>query len=186
MKAMAKDFGGTKPPIVHVDASAAIGIAQRKGLGRVRHIDTQTLWVHEAVRNKRITLTKVDGPQHPADLMTKALGKEAMEHMMAKMGLVKAQGRSKVAPLLVKNDKGETQEFSVETEVDAVNEAGPRDKEDDMPKVKEVKLPRIQKALRRGGQCEQLRGANPGVARYSKPHQLPESVGQCCKKHCGC
>ena len=38
--AVAKDFGEVTRPIVHVDASAAIGIAQRKGIGRVRHLDT--------------------------------------------------------------------------------------------------------------------------------------------------
>ena len=55
------------------DASAAMGIAQRKGLGRVRHIDTQTLWVQEAVRGKRVGLEKVEGTKNPADLMTKAV-----------------------------------------------------------------------------------------------------------------
>ena len=42
LKAMAKDYGEEKLPILHADASAAIGIAQRKGLGRFRHIDTHT------------------------------------------------------------------------------------------------------------------------------------------------
>ena len=45
-KAMAADFGLQLSPFLHVDASAAIGIAQRKGLGRIRHLDTQSLWIH--------------------------------------------------------------------------------------------------------------------------------------------
>ena len=53
MCSMAKDFGVGLSAWLWVDASAAIGIARRKGLGQVRHVDTQSLWVQDAVREKK-------------------------------------------------------------------------------------------------------------------------------------
>ena len=44
-KAMAADFGGRMEVDVYVGASAAIGVLQRKGLGKLRHLDTQALWI---------------------------------------------------------------------------------------------------------------------------------------------
>ena len=82
LTAMATDYGEEKPPILHVDASAALGKAQRNGLGRVRRIDTQTLWVQDAVRERQVDLRTVDGSKNPADLMTKAFGKAPMEQLL--------------------------------------------------------------------------------------------------------
>ena len=63
--AMALDFGKVMVPWMYVDASAAIGIDQRKGLGKIRHLHTQSLWVQDAVREKRVFLDKVPGPTTP-------------------------------------------------------------------------------------------------------------------------
>ena len=45
LAAMIKDYGRIVEPHLKVDATAAIGIAQRKGLGKLRHLDTQSLWI---------------------------------------------------------------------------------------------------------------------------------------------
>ena len=58
---------------MYVDASAAIGICQRKGLGTVRHLDTQWLWIQDALRQKRLELNKVKGTENTSDAMTKFL-----------------------------------------------------------------------------------------------------------------
>eukprot|EP00973_Karenia_brevis_P063752 8862914-Karenia_brevis.AAC.1 len=42
-----KDFG-EETCRVYADASAALGIISRTGLGKVRHIDTAYLWIQEA------------------------------------------------------------------------------------------------------------------------------------------
>ena len=73
VKAMALDFGMHISPFLHVDASAAIGIAHRKGLGKVRHLDTQSLWIQDALLERRLQLHKVLGTSNPADMMTKVL-----------------------------------------------------------------------------------------------------------------
>ena len=84
MRSMAKDFGLSLEPCLQVDASAAIGITQRKGLGKVRHLDTQALWIQDAVRQRRVRLEKVLGTENPADLMTKHLDQKSIDKNLAK------------------------------------------------------------------------------------------------------
>ena len=47
--AMTGDFGDKAESFLHADASAAIGVANREGLGRIRHLDTQSLWLQQAL-----------------------------------------------------------------------------------------------------------------------------------------
>ena len=46
-----------------------MGICARSGLGKLRHVDTQTLWIQQAVRREDIELRKVRGDINPADLL---------------------------------------------------------------------------------------------------------------------
>ena len=89
-------------PYLHVDASAAIGIAQRKGLGKIRHLDTQSLWIQDALRERRLALHKVPGTCNPADMMTKALDAKQMLKLMAMLNLKVLSGRASAAPELTK------------------------------------------------------------------------------------
>ena len=60
------------PVRVWTDSSAALGIASRSGLGRLRHLEeTHTLWVQEKVRTGAILVRKVQGEVDPANLFTK-------------------------------------------------------------------------------------------------------------------
>ena len=49
LKAMTADYQTLFSPWMFVGATAAIGVAQRIGLGKVRHLETQSLWLQEAV-----------------------------------------------------------------------------------------------------------------------------------------
>ena len=102
MKAMAKDFGMSLDPYLNVDASAAIGIMQRKGLGKLRHLDTQSLWIQDAVRQRRVIVEKVEGTENPADLMTKHLDGPSMSDMLKRCGIQSRDGRAAIAPEVVK------------------------------------------------------------------------------------
>ena len=93
LAAMCEEYGHVVTPWIHVDASAAIGIAQRKGLGRVRHLSTQSLRIQDAVREKRITLEKVNGSENPADLFTKHVPADLIERHMQRVGLQPRDGR---------------------------------------------------------------------------------------------
>ena len=88
---------------VWTDSSAAMGICTRQGLGKLRHIDTQTPWIQEKVRTKQITLKKVLGDVNPADLLTKFLAsRDKLDQLIKLFGLVAMKGRAKSAPLLRK------------------------------------------------------------------------------------
>ena len=52
IQACAKDMGMILEGVVYADASAALGIVQRRGVGNVRHIRTQALWLQEAHATK--------------------------------------------------------------------------------------------------------------------------------------
>jgi len=97
------DLGVPLDVRVWTDSSAAMGICTRQGLGKLRHIDTQTLWIQEKVRTKQITLKKVLGDVNPADLLTKFLAsKDKLDQLIKLFGLVAMKGRAKSAPLLRK------------------------------------------------------------------------------------
>ena len=80
------------------DATAAIGIVSRLGLGKVRHLAVADLWVQQCIRSGKIACCKVPGPENASDAMTKALdGPLLWQHMHA-IGLRKLSGRAEAAP----------------------------------------------------------------------------------------
>ena len=78
-----RDYGISLRGQVFGDASAALGIISRKGLGRTRHIDTGLLWVQETAATKRLEFLKVLGVLNPADLMTKYLSRDELGALSA-------------------------------------------------------------------------------------------------------
>ena len=64
----------------------------------MRHLDTQSLWIQEALRARRVTLSKVAGTENPADVLTKIVDSPLLKKMMAKLGLVELEGRAGIAP----------------------------------------------------------------------------------------
>ena len=84
---MFRDFGREMSCHVLGDASAAIGIIRRLGLGKPRHIDTAMLWVQEKNAEKQIAYGKVAGESNMADFMAKALIRDKAEHMLDMMGM---------------------------------------------------------------------------------------------------
>eukprot|EP00971_Amphidinium_carterae_P332262 6466334-Amphidinium_carterae.1 len=53
-QAMLEDFGQPKKLVLRTDSTAAIGILQRRGLGRTRHIATRYLWLQQKVAQKAL------------------------------------------------------------------------------------------------------------------------------------
>ena len=99
-KAMLLDFGvDIKEPIdVMSDASAAIGIAQRRGMGKVRHIETNQLWLQERVATSSIKITKIGTHDNLADQLTKPVTEEKMKQHLEGTHQKLAQGRHPLAP----------------------------------------------------------------------------------------
>ena len=95
---MAKDIGMHMKLRIHSDATAAIGIARRRGLGKLRHLDVEDLWVQHKVRSKQVELVKVDGKVNPADIFTKYVEAPLLQKALISMGLNSETGRAKSAP----------------------------------------------------------------------------------------
>ena len=102
-QALLADLGITADLRVWTDSSAAMGIAGRQGLGKLRHLDTHTLWLQQAVRSKRLELKKVAGTSNPADLFTKhSLTREKVLELVQLFDCKFATGRAASAPALRK------------------------------------------------------------------------------------
>ena len=100
-QALLVDLGIKMPVRVWTDSSAAIGICSRQGLGKLRHLDTHTLWIQQAVRCGRIDLRKVPGLANPADLLTKhSLSRERLRDLVKLFGCEYRPGRASLAPML--------------------------------------------------------------------------------------
>ena len=112
IKALSEDLGrGYDGPIeVRTDASAAIGIANRIGVGKVRHIEVNQLWLQDKVHRKEIKITKVKGEDHLADALTKPLDQKGLLRHIEGVG---AQTRQDRHPLMPKAD------YCIEDEWDA-------------------------------------------------------------------
>ena len=94
-----RDLGIELPVRVWTDSSAAIGICTRQGLGKLRHLDTRTLWVQQAVRTGTIDLRKVLGEVNPADLFTKhSLSRERLIKLVGLFDCRFRGGRADAAP----------------------------------------------------------------------------------------
>ena len=103
-QSLMRDLGLNLPVCVWTDSSAALGIATRSGLGKLRHLETHTLWVQEKVRTGAIVVRKVAGEVNPADLFTKHLpSKDKIHQLTALFGCEYREGRSATAPLLRPN-----------------------------------------------------------------------------------
>ena len=70
---MYKDIGESIEGTVLGDASAALAVIQRRGLGKLRHVDTNYLWVQEVAARKQLEYQKVYGKESAADLFTKPI-----------------------------------------------------------------------------------------------------------------
>ena len=94
-----KDAGWARDVHLHSDATAAIGIARRKGQGQIRNLDTTDLWIQDKIRSKKMQLSKVLGTDNMADAMTKYVEKKTMDAALAKMHIVRRDGRPASAPI---------------------------------------------------------------------------------------
>ena len=82
------DFGLQANIVLESDASAAVGITQRLGLGKVRHLATADLWIQQRAKDGSIRITKVKGTENTADLMTKGLDGPRIDALLQRMGVL--------------------------------------------------------------------------------------------------
>ena len=97
---MCKDLGWKLHGEVWGDANAALGIINRTGLGKTRHIQTGLLWIQQVSADQRLKFGKVLGTDNPADLFTKYFDEKTCIHHTRNLGYNVAQGRPEDAPQL--------------------------------------------------------------------------------------
>ena len=86
LQSLARDYGWNYGLSIELDAAATQGILQRRGLGKTRHIDVRYLWTQQALKEKKFTLKKIESKHNTADIGTKPLAREPLEHLLDIMG----------------------------------------------------------------------------------------------------
>ena len=103
MQALLIDLGIEQREIklkILTDATAAQGIAARRGLGAVRHIETNQLWLQQKVRDKTIHVEKVAGKVNIADATTKHVGGEDHKMHIENVNVEVRMDRHEKAPVV--------------------------------------------------------------------------------------
>ena len=98
LQAVLKDFEVDSDITIKSDASAAIAIAIRRGLGKVRHIEVCQLWLQEKVRRGDIRVVKVGTHENAADALTKYVSRSVMNMHLEVTGQAPRSGRHDLAP----------------------------------------------------------------------------------------
>ena len=98
VQALLEDWGFDVEITIKSDATAAIGIVKRQGLGRVRHLAVADLWVQQKAQLGQLKFEKHPGKENPADMMTKGVDRGTQEELQKKIGMASMEGRSKLAP----------------------------------------------------------------------------------------
>ena len=80
------------------EASAAKGIATRRGMGKVRHIEVNQLWLQAHVARGDIKVEKIDGVKNIADQLTKYVTKEGISFHMSETSQEITAGRHPLMP----------------------------------------------------------------------------------------
>ena len=100
IKALLEDLGVKVRIRLITDASTGKAIAARRGLGKIRHLDTSQLWLQSQVQDGTIELVKIKNTWNTADLFTKHLSAPEIERILELMNHTYEEGRSPSAPML--------------------------------------------------------------------------------------
>merc|ERR1712235_139679 len=89
MRSLLEDFQVQVEIKILSDATAAIGMVRRLGLGKVRHLAVADLWVQQRVRSGDLSVAKYPGVDNGADLMTKYKGRLDTLRLLGQMGFIR-------------------------------------------------------------------------------------------------
>ena len=98
LQGIAMDMGLKVCVHLSTDASAAIGIGSRRGLGKVKNIELNQLWIQDKVCRGEITVHKVRTEENIADALTKPLGGQDLEKHTGMVGMRIVEGRHMIMP----------------------------------------------------------------------------------------
>ena len=87
-KTLLDELGVQANILMKSDSTSGIALMQRRGLGRLRHLQVKELWLQDQVRAGDIQVEYVPTQENMADVLTKGLGTLKMEQLVSKIGLV--------------------------------------------------------------------------------------------------
>ena len=100
LQSLLEDLGVEIDVRLHTDATTGRAIATRRGLEKVRHIAVNELWLQEQVAKNHVSILKIKNKFNLADLLTKYLSLNEIQHIVDYMQHAFMSGRSDVAPEL--------------------------------------------------------------------------------------
>ena len=101
LQALLHDWNISMELKVLTDSSSAKSFASRRGLGRMKHIQTRFLWIQERLALKHFVLNKVGTLLNRADVLTKQLSAKEMYGHLEAIGHILAGGRAKTAKRMI-------------------------------------------------------------------------------------
>lgn len=96
MLSLVQEMGVSMKSFLRLDASAALGILQRKGVGKIRHLGVGCLWLREKEARGQIRLANESGETSPADIGTNHPSEEVMTRHLNRMSCAFREGRPDV------------------------------------------------------------------------------------------
>jgi len=82
LQSLLSDWGFDWEVELSSDSSAARGHVARRGLGKMRHIQTRYLWLQERVGEGHLKVKPIPGKINPADILTKSVsGTDLVRHL---------------------------------------------------------------------------------------------------------
>ena len=108
VKAIAHDMGIrlSGPTTLKSDAGAAIGIGNRIGSGKVRHIEVTQLWLQDKVTQKVFILEKVSTDDNLADALAKGVDATSIQARLEGIRVELRCDRHQLAPTLETKSAG--------------------------------------------------------------------------------
>ena len=91
------DMGLSMSLGLETDAAAGKGIVQRLGAGRIKHIETQYLWIQRIFYERKASIRKIPRADNASDMGTHHCSGAEIEQHMRTLGFVTLQGESKLS-----------------------------------------------------------------------------------------
>ena len=82
LQSLLRDLGIELDIRIHTDATTGRAIATRRGLGKVRHIAVNELWMQEKVANGMMSIHKTKNKLNLADLLTEYLSRDDINQIV--------------------------------------------------------------------------------------------------------
>ena len=82
LKNLSRDLGRHLAAHLTGDASAASGIGARRGVGKMRHFETRTLWLQKHITEKETILQRTNGSEHPSTSFRRRCGNTSLHWVL--------------------------------------------------------------------------------------------------------